>query len=102
MRVGTPGLNDISREGNFTWEDRGERNFTARANNQPNKTACTHLVWHVLIRINSCTVTPYCNRERYNYEWNDVKRSECHQYTCKKGTINIRAIYTRENKTRLK
>ena len=25
----------------------------------------------------------------HKYEWNDVKCSDCHQYTCKKGTISI-------------
>ena len=80
------GLNDISTEGNFTWADRGEGNFTAWAKTQPNnfnEEDCVHALGL-----------------RYNYEWNDVKCSDCHQYTCKKGRINIRAIYTRENKSR--
>ena len=82
------GLNDISKEGNFTWVDRGEGNFTAWAKNQPNN-------FNEDDRVHALCL-------RYNYKWNDVKCGDSHQYTCKKGMINIRAIYTRENKTRLK
>ena len=67
------GLNDVSTEGNFTWADRGEGNFTAWAKNQPNnlnEEDCVHALGL-----------------RYNYEWNDVKCSDCHQYTCKKGRM---------------
>ena len=69
------GLNDISNEGNFTWVDRGDGNFTAWAKNQPNnyrKEDCVHALG-----------------VKYNYEWNDVQCSDCHQYTCKKGKIEI-------------
>jgi len=64
------GLNDISMEGNFTWTDRGVGKFTAWAKNQPNnfnEEDCVHALG-----------------VKYNYEWNDVKCSDCHQYTCKK------------------
>ena len=67
------GLNDISTEGNFTWADLGEGNFTAWANNQPNNfhdEDCVHALG-----------------VKYNYEWNDVNCSDCHQYTCKKGRV---------------
>ena len=67
------GLNDVSTEGNFTWADRGEGNFTAWAKNQPNnlnEEDCVHALGL-----------------RHNYEWNDVKCSDCHQYTCKKGRM---------------
>ena len=67
------GLNDISVEGNFTWVDRGDGNFTAWAKNQPNnyrEEDCVHALG-----------------VKYNYEWNDVQCSDCHQYTCKKGKI---------------
>ena len=67
------GLNDIFTEGNFTWADRGERNFTAWAKHQPNnfnEEDCVHALG-----------------VRYSYEWNDVNCSDCHQYTCKKGRV---------------
>ena len=70
------GLNDISKEGNFTWVDRGDGNFTAWAKNQPNnyrEEDCVHALG-----------------VKYTYEWNDVQCSDCHQYTCKKGKIEIR------------
>ena len=69
------GLNDISVEGNFTWVDKGDGNFTAWATNQPNnyrEEDCVHALG-----------------VKYNYEWNDVQCSDCHQYTCKKGKIKI-------------
>ena len=65
------GLNDISTEGSFIWTDRGAGNFTAWAKNQPNNFGdedCVHALG-----------------VKYNYEWNDVKCSDCHQFTCKKG-----------------
>jgi len=65
------GLNDISAEGTFTWVDRGAGNFTVWAKNQPNnfnEEDCVHALG-----------------VKYNYEWNDVKCSDCHQFTCKKG-----------------
>ncbi|KAL9963142.1 hypothetical protein ACROYT_G032317 [Oculina patagonica] len=64
------GLNDRSTEGDFTWADVGRANFTAWARNQPNnfrEEDCVHALGLKL-----------------NYEWNDVKCSDCHQYTCKK------------------
>ncbi|XP_068725173.1 uncharacterized protein [Montipora capricornis] len=64
------GLNDISTEGNFGWADRGNGNFTAWAKNQPNNFGdedCVHTLG-----------------VKYNYEWNDVKCSNCYPYTCKK------------------
>ena len=72
------GLNDISMEGNFTWADRGEGNFTAWAKNQPNnlnEEDCVHAIG-----------------VKYNYKWNDVKCSDCHRYTCKKGRGKLSAI----------
>ena len=67
------GLNDIFTEGSFTWADRGTGNFTAWAKNQPNN-----------FRDEDCVHTLGVE---YKYEWNDVKCSDCHQYTCKKGKI---------------
>ena len=67
------GLNDISTEGNFSWADRGNGNFTAWAKNQPNNFGdedCVHTLG-----------------VKFNYEWNDVKCSNCYPYTCKKGKI---------------
>ncbi|KAM7438973.1 hypothetical protein ABFA07_011593 [Porites harrisoni] len=64
------GLNDIFTEGSFTWADRGTGNFTAWAKNQPNN-----------FRDEDCVHTLGVE---YKYEWNDVKCSDCHQYTCKK------------------
>ena len=67
------GLNDISTEGSFTWADRGAGNFTAWAKNQPNnfkEEDCVHTLG-----------------VEHNYKWNDVKCSDCHQYTCKKGRL---------------
>jgi len=64
------GLNDISTEGDFIWADRGAGNFTAWAKNQPNNFGeedCVHALG-----------------VEHNYEWNDVKCNDCHQYTCKK------------------
>ncbi|XP_078367482.1 uncharacterized protein LOC144651423 [Oculina patagonica] len=64
------GLNDRFVEGNFTWADRGEGNFTAWAQNQPNnyrEEDCVHALG-----------------VQHSYEWNDVRCSDCHQYTCKK------------------
>ena len=69
------GLNDISTEGNFTWADRGEGNFSNWAKNQPNnfnEEDCVHALG-----------------VKYNYEWNDVNCSDCHQYTCQKGRKNL-------------
>ena len=66
-------MNDISTEGNFTWADHGAGNFTTWAKNQPNDYKdedCVHALG-----------------VKYNYEWNDVKCSDCHHYTCKKGKI---------------
>jgi len=63
----------MSTEGNFTWADRGTGNFTAWAKNQPNNFGeedCVHAL----------------GVEHY-YKWNDVKCSDCHQYTCKKGKL---------------
>ncbi|CAH3185861.1 unnamed protein product, partial [Porites lobata] len=64
------GFNDIFTEGSFTWADRGTGNFTAWAKNQPNN-----------FRDEDCVHTLGVE---YKYEWNDVKCSDCHQYTCKK------------------
>ncbi|CAH3143439.1 unnamed protein product, partial [Pocillopora meandrina] len=65
------GLNDRSTEGDFTWVAHGHGNFTAWAKNQPNnfkEEDCVHALG-----------------VKYNYEWNDVQCSDCHQFTCKKG-----------------
>ena len=65
------GLNDISREGTFTWAGSRAGNFTVWAKNQPNNVGdedCAHTLGI-----------------GHNYKWNDVKCSDCHQYTCKKG-----------------
>ncbi|XP_020609591.1 contactin-associated protein 1-like [Orbicella faveolata] len=64
------GLNDRTIEGNFTWEDQGEGNFTAWAKNQPNN-----------FRGEDCV---HALGVEYSYEWNDVQCSDCHPYTCKK------------------
>lgn len=77
------GLNDRTAEGNFTWADRGRGNFTAWAKNQPNnfkEEDCVHALGI-----------------KYRYEWNDVKCSDCHQYTCKKGKVftSLIKIYLR-------
>ncbi|KAL9975042.1 hypothetical protein ACROYT_G012158 [Oculina patagonica] len=64
------GLNDRFVEGNFTWADRGEGNFTAWAQNQPNS-----------FRGEDCVHTLGV---QHSYQWNDVRCSDCHQYTCKK------------------
>ena len=69
------GLNDIFTEGNFTWADRGEGNFSNWAKSQPNnfnEEDCVHAL-----------------AVKYNYEWNDVNCSDCHQYTCQKGRKNL-------------
>ena len=63
------GLNDISREGIFTWAGSGAGNFTAWAKNQPNN-----------VGDEDCALTLGVG---HKYKWNDVKCSECHQYTCK-------------------
>ena len=72
------GLNDRTIEGNFTWVDRGEGNFTAWAKNQPNN-----------FRGEDCV---HALGVKYNYEWNDVRCSDCHPYTCKKGKLGIIVI----------
>jgi len=64
------GFNDRSTEGDFIWEDRGPGNFTAWAKNQPNN-----------FREEDCV---HALGVEYSYEWNDVKCSDCHQYTCRK------------------
>ncbi|XP_078381942.1 uncharacterized protein LOC144664648 isoform X2 [Oculina patagonica] len=64
------GLNDRSTEGDFTWADVGRANFTAWARNQPNNYRGEDCVHALGLKM--------------NYEWNDVKCSDCHQYTCKK------------------
>ena len=65
------GLNDRTMEGNFTWVDWGEGNFTAWAKKQPNN-----------FRGKDCV---HALGVKYSYEWNDVQCSDCHPYTCKKG-----------------
>ena len=65
------GLNDRTIEGNFTWVDRRQGNFTAWAKNQPNN-----------FRGEDCV---HALGVEYSYEWNDVQCSDCHPYTCKKG-----------------
>ena len=55
--------------------DHGHGNFTAWAKNQPNnfkEEDCVHALG-----------------VEHNYEWNDVRCSECHQFTCRKGKSNI-------------
>ena len=67
------GLNDQLEEGKFIWEDRGPGNFTSWAKNQPNNLGeedCVHALG-----------------VKYSYEWDDVKCTDCHQYTCKKGKM---------------
>ena len=65
------GFNDIFTEGSCTWVDDGTGNFTAWTKNQPNN-----------FRDEDCVHTLGVE---YKYKWNDVKCSDCHQYTCKKG-----------------
>ncbi|KAL9975035.1 hypothetical protein ACROYT_G012151 [Oculina patagonica] len=67
------GLNDRFVEGNFTWADRGEGNFTAWTQNQPNN-----------FRGEDCV---HALGVEHSYEWNDVRCSDCHQYTCKKDGL---------------
>ena len=72
------GLNDRSTEGDFTWVDHGHGNFTAWAKNQPNnfkEEDCVHALGM-----------------KYNYKWNDVQCSDCHQFTCKKGKRTILSL----------
>ena len=85
------GLNDVSKEGDFIWVDRGAGNFTAWAKNQPNnflEEDCVHALG-----------------VEHNYKWNDVKCSDCHQYTCKKGKLSLikkpLAIYSRDTEKTL-
>ena len=70
-------LTSLTMRRTFTYNmakmDRGEGNFTAWANNQPNnfhEEDCVHALG-----------------VKYNYKWNDVNCSDCHQYTCKKGRV---------------
>ena len=79
------GLNDRFVEGNFTWEDRGEGNFTAWAKNQPNN-----------FRGEDCV---HALGVQHSYEWNDVRCSDCHQYTCKKGKMSISIVRELEQTT---
>ena len=79
------GLNDKSTEGDFTWADLGRANFTAWAKNQPNnyrEEDCVHALGLT-----------------FNYVWNDVKCSDCHQYTCKKGKINFSSLFRFKHKS---
>lgn len=69
------GYNDRSTEGDFIWLDRGPANFAAWAENQPNN-----------VREENCV---HALGEKYSYEWNDVKCSDCHRYTCKKGKLYV-------------
>ena len=69
------GFSDRSTEGDFIWADRGPGNFTAWAKNQPNN-----------FRGEDCV---HALGVEYSYEWNDVKCSDCHQYTCKKGKLQV-------------
>lgn len=64
-------FNGRSSEGDFIWADRGTGNFTAWAKNQPSN-----------FREEDCV---HALGVEYSYEWNEVKCSDCHQYTCKKG-----------------
>ena len=57
----------------YLGRSRGTGNFTAWAKNQPNN-----------FRDEDCVHTLGVE---YKYEWNDVKCSDCHQYTCKKGKM---------------
>ncbi len=69
------GLNDRSTEGDFIWADVGRANYTAWARNQPNNFGeedCVHALG-----------------VEFSYEWNDVKCSDCHQFTCKKGKLQM-------------
>ena len=65
------GLNDRTIESNFTWVDRGQANLKKKKKNQPND-----------FRGEDCV---HALGVEYSYEWNDVKCSDCHPYTCKKG-----------------
>ena len=73
------GLNDRTIEGNFTWVDRGQGNFTAWAKNQPNN-----------FREEDCV---HALGVEYSYEWNDVQCSDCHPCTCKKGKTWIIVVW---------
>ena len=69
------GLNDRTTEGHFSWADVGGTNFSAWAKGQPNNFGeedCVHALGL-----------------KFNYVWNDVKCTDCNQYSCKKGTITI-------------
>jgi len=64
------GFNDRLTEGDFIWADGGPGNFTAWDKNPPNNSGEEDCVVALGVE--------------YSYEWNIVKCSDCHQYTCKK------------------
>ena len=70
--TGWIGLQDIDSEGNFTWIDGTNVNFTYWAANQPNGYPGDQDCVHTL-------------GLRHDYHWNDVTCGSCHSYTCKRG-----------------
>ncbi|XP_028518446.1 neurotrypsin, partial [Exaiptasia diaphana] len=69
--TGWIGLQDIDSEGNFTWIDGTNVNFTYWAKNQPNGYPGDQDCVHTL-------------GLRHDYHWNDVTCGSCHSYTCKR------------------
>ena len=67
------GLNDRSTEGDFIWADHQPGNFTAWVKNEPSN-----------LREYDCVLA---FGSEYSYEWINVKCSDCHEYTCKKGRL---------------
>ena len=69
------GLNDIATEGVFAWVDGCPFRFHYWAQNQPNN-----------FREEDCVHTLGAG---HGYRWNDVGCFSCHQYTCKKGNLDV-------------
>ncbi|XP_028517873.1 uncharacterized protein LOC110248715 [Exaiptasia diaphana] len=69
--TGWIGLQDIDSEGNFTWIDGTNVDFTYWAPNQPNGFPGDQDCVHTL-------------GLRHDYHWNDVTCGSCHAYTCKR------------------
>ena len=68
------GLTDINSEGTFVWSDGTSFNFHYWASHQPNNFKnedCVHTLGFL---------------RGHEYKWNDVNCSDCHKFTCKKGT----------------
>ncbi|KXJ10132.1 Fibrillin-2 [Exaiptasia diaphana] len=78
--TGWIGLQDIDSEGNFTWIDGTNVNFTYWAANQPNGYPGDQDCVHTL-------------GLRHDYHWNDVTCGSCHAYTCKRDIDECSADY---------